>query len=100
MYPANLAAAAPEIATALPVPPPHFRLDLPFLPSRCPGLSPVPADDKRAAPAAVQPRLADGEHGDLRAGEQPGLPVPEHEDVVRIPKTVFEDLLSQYRELQ
>ena len=35
----------------------------------------------------------------LRAGEQPSLPVPEHEDVVRIPKTVFEDLLSQYREL-
>ena len=36
----------------------------------------------------------------LRAEERPGLPVPEHEDLVRIPKTVFEDLLSQYRDLQ
>lgn len=29
--------------------------------------------------------------------QRESLPVPDHEDVVRIPKAVFDDLLSQYR---
>ena len=35
----------------------------------------------------------------LPPGQRASLPVPDHEDVVRIPKAVFDDLLSQYRHL-
>ena len=35
----------------------------------------------------------------LSLDQRKSLQVPDHEDVVRIPKAVFDDLLSQYRQL-
>ena len=34
----------------------------------------------------------------LLPAQRDGLALPAHEEVVRIPKTVFDDLLSQYRD--
>ena len=49
-------------------------------------------------------RLTDGDcvlvqGAKLPPNQRESLPVPDHEDVVRIPKAVFDDLLSQYRHL-